>query len=79
MRIPLSCSTVRIEQAGPPVSKAQLNCISPGLLRVPSGFSQAGTETMTSRGTETAVAWFRSADRCSRIVVSERWVPASPP
>ncbi len=76
--MPLSCSTVRIEQAGPPVSKAALNCIRVGRLRVPSGFSQAGTLTMTSRGMETAVACRRSAARWSRIVVSERWPPAAP-
>ncbi len=39
----------------------------------------SGTSTIRSRGTDTAVTLFWRVDRCSRIAVSDRCVPASLP
>lgn len=77
--IPESFSTVRIVQAAPPHWYAQLNCARCACVRLPSAVRQAGISVTRSRGIDTAVALFRSAGRCSRIAVSERWVPLSRP
>ena len=72
-------STVRIVQAEPPTWNAWLNIANMGRLRPPSVRRQPGTSTIRSRGIDTAVALRWSADRCSRIVVSDRSVPESRP
>ncbi len=79
IRMPVSFSTVRIVQAAPPHSNAQLNWAKEAPVRVPSGCRQEGMSVIRSRGMDTAVALLRSCGRCSRIVVSERWVPLSSP
>ena len=79
IRTPVISSTARIVQAAPPNWNAQLNSSNVGLILAPSGLVHCGTCAIRSRGMLTAVALLRSADRCSRIVVSERWVPVSLP
>lgn len=56
-----------------------MNIANIGSVRVPSGRRQPGTSTIRSRGSDTAVALCRFAERCSRIVVSDRSVPESRP
>lgn len=58
----------------PPNWKAQLNWANCFLVGFPSAWWQLGISVIRSRGMDMAVALFRSAARCSRIVVSERWL-----
>ena len=45
----------------------------------PASFSHSGRATIASRGSETPYTVFRSAEMCTRIVVSERSpMPVSP-
>ncbi len=66
-------STVLIVQAGPPTAYAALNWVRPpGTMSLPFLVWHSGRSTMASRGMLTPYARSRSAERCSRIVVSER-------
>ena len=73
MRTLVIFSTVLIVHAGPPTAYAALNWVSPpGIVFLPFLVLQSGRSTIASRGMLTPYARFRSAERCSRIVVSER-------
>ena len=73
IRMSVSSSTVLIVHAGPPTAYAALNMLRPpGSVPLPSLRSHSGRWTIASRGRLTPYASFRSAERCSRIVVSER-------
>ena len=64
---------VLMVQAGPPTAYAALNWVSPpGTVFLPFLVVHSGRSTIASRGMLTPYARFRSAERCSRIVVSER-------
>ncbi len=77
IRTSVAASTVSIAQAAPPVAKAELNWIMPPGEVVPSSSSQSGRSTIESLGMLMRLARLRSAERCSRIVVSARrsWAP----
>ncbi len=66
-------SNCAMVQASPPTAKASFHWIvgSAGI-RSPLVFLQDGRDTMRSRGTLTPYARVRSADRWSRIVVSDK-------
>ena len=70
----MSDSTWATVQVGPAREKASLKISgsSPGTVS-PASFSHSGRATIASRGSETPYTVFRSAEMCTRIVVSERW------
>jgi hypothetical protein len=65
-----NCATV---QASPPRANASFHCenSSPGIVEPSSGLMQSGRSTIRSRGMLTPYARSRSAERWSRIVVSD--------
>ena len=69
---PVISSTALMVQPGPPISIAELKraWYPPPLL--PSDFLQSGKVIKVSRGMLTAIALWRSALTCNKIVVSER-------
>ena len=77
MRMPVSCSTWCIVQAGPPTENASFHITSVRAGDRVRGRSSrhSGRSTRESRGMLTPYARCRSAERCSRIVVSDRLPP----
>src|SRR5450631_36135 len=66
-------STVRMRQAGPPREKLAFHCrIGPSATGLFGFLQSAGAWVIESRGTLTTTADFRSHDRCTIRVVSER-------